>query len=99
MRGLQGIAVTEHNRLLFNVSHQLDDKLQIINGEEVATREGEIIGLFLRYLIPKGLSPEETVRAIKEQAARKTPNRSGGCSVLPYPTCKTQFFGKNTFFS
>jgi predicted metal-dependent phosphoesterase TrpH len=50
--------------------------LAIINGEEVETREGEIIGLFLQQQIPKGLSPEETILAIKEQ---------GAVTYLPHP--------------
>jgi predicted metal-dependent phosphoesterase TrpH len=75
-RGLQGIAITEHNRLFDAADLILEDKLKIIPGEEVATREGEIIGLFLRYHIPKGLSPEETASAIKEQE---------GVVYLPHP--------------
>jgi predicted metal-dependent phosphoesterase TrpH len=54
----------------------MDGKLKIINGEEVATREGEIIGLFLKNRIPEGLSPEETANAIKEQE---------GLIYLPHP--------------
>ncbi len=75
-RGLQALAITEHNRLI-NVPGQLSDPgLHIINGEEVATREGEIIGLFLHSPIPGGLSPEETISAIQEQ---------GGVTYLPHP--------------
>jgi predicted metal-dependent phosphoesterase TrpH len=49
--------------------------LTIIVGEEVSTTHGEIIGLFLREKIPAGMSPGETVAAIKEQ---------GGLVVLPH---------------
>ena len=41
--------------------------VRLIPGEEVATNEGEIIGLFLQRVIPPGLSAEETISAIKEQ--------------------------------
>lgn len=41
--------------------------LTIIVGEEVSTIYGEIIGLFLKEKIPAGMSPKETVEAIKEQ--------------------------------
>jgi predicted metal-dependent phosphoesterase TrpH len=74
-RGLQAIAITDHNNF-YARDQLLDDNLKIINGEEVATREGEIIGLFLKYPIPKGLSPEETASAIKEQ---------DGVIYLPHP--------------
>ena len=48
---------------------------QIIVGEEVTTREGEIIGLFLEEKIPAGLQPEEVVTQIREQ---------GGLVLLPH---------------
>lgn len=48
---------------------------RIIVGEEVTTREGEIIGLFLEEKIPTGLSPEEVVSRIREQ---------GGLVLLPH---------------
>ena len=48
----------------------------MIIGEEVKTSEGEIIGLFLKELVPRDMSPEDTVRAIHEQ---------GGLAVIPHP--------------
>ena len=42
--------------------------LTIIVGEEVSTTNGEIIGLFLKEKVPAGMSPKETVTAIKEQS-------------------------------
>lgn len=68
------IAVTDHDQfhggdLLRNyVNDQgLHDRLSIISGEEITTREGELIGLFLQERIPPQLSPEETVQEIKAQ--------------------------------
>jgi predicted metal-dependent phosphoesterase TrpH len=49
--------------------------LTIIIGEEVSTVNGEIIGLYLKERIPPGMSPTETVTAIKEQ---------GGLVLLPH---------------
>ena len=49
--------------------------LTIIVGEEVSTTHGEIIGLFLKERVPPGMSPGETVAAIKEQ---------GGLVLLPH---------------
>ena len=40
------------------------------------TTEGELIGLFLRHLVPKGLGPVETARRIKDQ---------GGLVYLEHP--------------
>ncbi|MAG78498.1 hypothetical protein CL616_03990 [archaeon] len=47
-----------------------------IISEEISTKEGEIIGLFLNEKITSGLSIEETVDKIKEQ---------GGLVYVPHP--------------
>jgi len=55
----------------------MDDlPLKIIPSEEVKSSEGEIIGYFLSELVPKGLTPEETVCRIKGQ---------GGLVCVPHP--------------
>ncbi len=51
--------------------------LKVIVGEEVKTAEqGEVIGLFLKEKIPKGLTMAETIAAIREQ---------GGLVYVPHP--------------
>lgn len=72
-------AVTDHNEIhgaleLKRTATAPGDPL-IIVGEEVTSREGEIIGLFLEEKIPTGLSPEEVVLRIREQ---------GGLVLLPH---------------
>ena len=68
------VAVTDHDQqrggpeLRAIVEDQgLADRLSVIPGEEITTREGELIGLFLQERIPPGLAPEETVGEIKAQ--------------------------------
>lgn len=77
VRKLSGIALTDHNglqgaRLLSEMA-----PFQVIVGEEIKTREGEIIGLFLCEEIPAHLSPEETVAEI---------HRQNGLVYVPHPT-------------
>jgi predicted metal-dependent phosphoesterase TrpH len=78
--GLGAIAVTDHNVLggaLETSALARDHELVVIQGEEVKTvGQGEVIGLFLREEIPRGLSFTETVAAIREQ---------GGLVYLPHP--------------
>jgi predicted metal-dependent phosphoesterase TrpH len=78
--GLGGIAVTDHNVFggaLEAVELAEGRDLVVIPGEEVKTADqGEIIGLFLEEEIPRGLSFEETVTAIRDQ---------GGLVYLPHP--------------
>lgn len=82
--GIHVQAVTDHNEIWGAEKLQAlaaerrktyPETPQIIVGEEVSTREGEIIGLFLSEKIPRDLSPEETVARIRAQ---------GGLVLLPH---------------
>ncbi len=77
-RGLDGIAVTDHNTLAGGLEAVAiaPPGFVVIPGEEVNSTEGEIIGLFLREEIPAGLSPEETAERIRAQ---------GGVVLVPHP--------------
>jgi predicted metal-dependent phosphoesterase TrpH len=79
-QGLGAIAVTDHNSLggaLEAVERSRGRRLVVIPGEEVKTAsQGEVIGLFLREEIPRGMSFGETVAAIRAQ---------GGLVYLPHP--------------
>ena len=78
--GLGGIAVTDHNVFggaLEAVRLARHRDLVVIPGEEVKTDgQGEVIGLFLEHEIPRGLSFEDTIAAIREQ---------NGLVYLPHP--------------
>jgi predicted metal-dependent phosphoesterase TrpH len=78
--GLGAIAVTDHNVFggaLEAADHARGRGLIVIPGEEVKTDgQGEVIGLFLEREIPRGLSFEDTIAAIREQ---------GGLVYLPHP--------------
>jgi hypothetical protein len=69
--GLGAIAVTDHNVFggaLETVDVAEGRDLIVIPGEEVKTDgQGEVIGLFLRSEIPRGMSFADTVAAIREQ--------------------------------
>lgn len=75
-RGLGALAITDHNRI--NGAFELAKRapFPVIIGEEIRTSEGEIIGYFLKDLIPRGLSPEETIKRIRAQ---------GGLVNIPHP--------------
>jgi len=74
-------AITDHNeiwgaeKLKALAERQSEFSLTIIIGEEISTREGEIIGLFLKEKINAGQTPEETIDQIKAQ---------GGLVLLPH---------------
>ncbi|HSK15590.1 MAG TPA: glycosyltransferase [Gaiellaceae bacterium] len=77
--GLGAIAVTDHNVFAgaeeaVELARRRD--LTVIPGEEVKTSAGEVIGLFLREEVPRGMSMGDTIAAIREQ---------GGVVYLPHP--------------
>ena len=78
--GLGAIAVTDHNLFggaLEAVERARSRRLVVIPGEEVKTDgQGEVIGLFLREEIPRGMSFADTVAAIRAQ---------GGLVYVPHP--------------
>ena len=74
--GLDCIAVTDHNSLQGAVAVKAIAPFMVILGEEIKTTHGEVTGLFLTEEVPRGLSPLETVRLIREQ---------GGLVSLPHP--------------
>jgi predicted metal-dependent phosphoesterase TrpH len=79
-QGLGAIAVTDHNALggaLEAVERARNRRLVVVPGEEVKTDgQGEVIGLFLREEIPRGMSFADTVAAIRAQ---------GGLVYVPHP--------------
>lgn len=75
-RGINCVAVTDHNSIRGALAVRELAPFPVIIAEEVRTTQGEITGLFLTEEIPGLLSPEETVRRIKEQ---------GGLVSIPHP--------------
>ena len=76
-RGLQRVAMTDHNHL--GLSLEVHEKYPeiVIPGEEIRTKEGiDLIGLYIRKEIPKGTPAEVASRLIRED---------GGIVYLPHP--------------
>jgi predicted metal-dependent phosphoesterase TrpH len=77
-RGLGAIAITDHNEISgAQAARAQADGIAVILGEEVKTADqGEVIGLFIEEKIPRGMSLQETIDAIKRQ---------GGLVYVPHP--------------
>ncbi len=80
--GLRFISITDHNSFRKYDS----DKIIMVPGEEVSSKDGHILALFIQEEIPKGLSQEETVERIHE---------AGGLAVLAHPYRLVNGVGKN----
>jgi hypothetical protein len=75
--GFGAIAVTDHGTAEGAIQLSKENtSFKVIVGEEIASDEGEIIGLFLKETVPNGLSPEETINRIRKQ---------GGLVCIPHP--------------
>ncbi|HZO90351.1 MAG TPA: PHP domain-containing protein [Chthonomonadaceae bacterium] len=75
--GLTGIAVTDHDSIEGALRLRERVKtLRVIVGQEVTTRDGDVIGLFIKERVARGLSAADTMTAIHAQ---------GGLVYLPHP--------------
>jgi predicted metal-dependent phosphoesterase TrpH len=74
---LDVIAITDHNRIDFAVKTQQElGSDRIIVGQEITTKQGDIVGLFLTEAIPADLDVEVAVSLIKKQR---------GLVYIPHP--------------
>ncbi|HUV53340.1 MAG TPA: PHP domain-containing protein, partial [Dehalococcoidia bacterium] len=74
--GINCLAITDHNSIAGALETKRIAPFKVIVGEEILTNSGEIIGYFLTEEIPPHLSPEDTVKRIKDQ---------GGLVCIPHP--------------
>lgn len=76
--GFTHLAITDHDRIegVRRAAEYAGDALQVIIGEEVLSRDGDLIALFLEQTVPPGMSAAETAAAVHEQ---------GGLVGLPHP--------------
>ncbi len=77
-RGLTHLAITDHDRIdgALRARDAAPAGLTILVGEEIRTREGDLIGLFLAEPVPPGLSAAEAILAVRGQ---------GGLVGIPHP--------------
>jgi predicted metal-dependent phosphoesterase TrpH len=83
--GLDVIAVTDHDTIEGALQAAeyaaARTRLQVVIGEEISSRDGHIVGLFLERRIRPGMSAAATVHAIHDQ---------GGLAVAVHPFWRTQ---------
>jgi predicted metal-dependent phosphoesterase TrpH len=80
-RGLTHLAITDHETIAGalearDVARESSPDLTVLVGEEVRTREGDLIAMFIERAVPRGMSAAETIAAIREQ---------GGLVGVPHP--------------
>jgi predicted metal-dependent phosphoesterase TrpH len=68
-KGIDRVVVTDHNTIAGARAAQRIDPERVIVGEEIMTTRGEILAAFVSEEIPKGLTPGETIRRLRQQGA------------------------------
>lgn len=68
-KGIDRVVVTDHNTIAGALAAQNLDPELVIVGEEIMTTRGEILAAFVTEEVPPMLSPQETIRRLKEQGA------------------------------
>ena len=69
--GIDVVCATDHNTIEGALRmREIADGVRVIVGEEVSSRDGEIIGLFLEKPIPRDLSAEDTIARIHDQGGK-----------------------------
>ena len=64
---LDRLVVTDHNTIAGALAAHALDPERIIVGDEIMTSHGEILAAFVTEAFPRGLSPQETIRRLREQ--------------------------------
>jgi predicted metal-dependent phosphoesterase TrpH len=82
--GLDVVCATDHNTIEGALRlREIADGFRVVIGEEVTTRDGDMIGLFLDKTVPRDMSAEETIARIHDQ---------GGLVSVPHPFSRNRLF-------
>ena len=82
--GIDVVCATDHNTIEGALRlREIAEGVRVIVGEEVSSRDGEIIGLFLEQPIPRDLSGEETIARIHDQ---------NGVVSVPHPFSRNRMY-------
>ncbi len=68
-KGIDKLAVTDHNSISGALRLKELAPDLIIVGEEIMTTEGELLAFFMREWVPPGLTPQETLARLRDQGA------------------------------
>lgn len=68
-KGIDRIAITDHDQISGALEAKNIEPENVIVGEEIQTTNGEILGYFMTKLVPGGMTPMQTVEALKKQGA------------------------------
>src|ERR1700690_868612 len=68
-KGIDRVIITDHNTIAGALVARAIDPQLVIVGEEIMTTRGEILAAFVTEEIPARLTPQETIRRLRDQNA------------------------------
>ncbi len=68
-KGVDRLAITDHNEIWAALEAQQMDPERVIVGEEILTTNGELLAFFVKEKVPRGLKPEAAIERLREQGA------------------------------
>lgn len=68
-RGLDRLVVTDHNTIRGALAAKKIDPDLVITGEEILTRKGELLAIYVQEEVPPYLTPKEAIWRLKQQGA------------------------------
>ncbi len=68
-KGVDRLAVTDHNAVVGAFLARELDPSRFIVGEEIMTRQGELLAFFVQELVPGGLPAAEAIASLRSQGA------------------------------
>lgn len=78
---IDAVIVCDHNTLAgVEALQKMNPPFRVIPGAEITTSEGELLGFFIREVVPLRCSPEEAIKRLHDQ---------GALAVLPHPFVRT----------
>jgi len=68
-KGIDMIAITDHNVIEGALEAKSLDPTRVIVGEEIATTQGELLGYFMSEWVPTNLEPMDVITRLRSQGA------------------------------
>jgi predicted metal-dependent phosphoesterase TrpH len=68
-KGIQRIAITDHNTTRGACLARSLDPTRVVVGEEIMTQKGELLAFYVEEELPAGLTPQEAIRRLRQQGA------------------------------
>lgn len=68
-KGIDRVAVTDHNTIRGALAAQAIDPALVIVGEEIQTTVGELLAFFVKEEVPPYLEPQKAIDLLKQQGA------------------------------